>query len=665
MTRGSFLASLSNRIFLASALLAVISIAMAVFVVNRVVTQKAEEELGRSLEEAGALVEQFQALLFDHLVREARLIADLPKLKAAVSVNHAPTVQPLAEDYQKQIGADLFLVTNAFGEPLGSIGDAGRPAQELLTDPTIQRAIGGQETVTFWSSRTTLFQVVSVPIFIVKTGQAEILGTLTAGVSLDRRLANRIKEMTRSEVVFAAGDEVLASTLSDSSSPLLAHALTARGMVTVDLNGEQYFAVKRNLGLGSRAGQAAETPASGLVAAVENPQDLSRTSPPSVVTLRSRTQELRFLRTIHSALAVTAILAVLSATLLSYAVARTVTRPLGALTTMMREMAATGDLSRVNQPVHQTHWEDEDARVLTSAFRALTESLGRFQHEAALRERLSSLGRLSTVLAHEIRNPLMIIKASLRTLRREYQQPGASAATAIADIEGEAVRLNRLVDAVLDYARPIRFELSATDVSALCTDAASAAMAGQSTMSVSLSLSPAVGQITTDAERLRLVLVNILTNARDAVLASPEAADRGRDAPPWDAIDLRTSMPDATHVRITVQDSGVGMDRDQRTRIFEPFFTTKRTGSGLGLAIAKNIIDGLGGTIVVMSEPGHGTAVQVTLPRTPPGSAASGPSGALSAGSTTSGSERTGSVQADGVQPRPSPAGAVHSSHSS
>ena len=97
------LSSLTNRIFLATALVAVLSIGVAIYLVNVAVTSQAEEELRRGLEEAATLVEHHRTLLFDHLTREARLIADLLKLKAAVETDHAPTVAPLADDYQRQI----------------------------------------------------------------------------------------------------------------------------------------------------------------------------------------------------------------------------------------------------------------------------------------------------------------------------------------------------------------------------------------------------------------------------------------------------------------------------------------------------------------------------------------------------------------------------------
>ena len=81
----------------------------------------------------------------------------------------------------------------------------------------------------------------------------------------------------------------------------------------------------------------------------------------------------------------------------------------------MREVAATGDLTR-KIALRQSHrWDDEDARLLATTFNTLTDSIARFQREMSQKERLSSLGRLSTVIAHEVRNPLMIIKASLHS----------------------------------------------------------------------------------------------------------------------------------------------------------------------------------------------------------------------------------------------------------
>jgi two-component system sensor histidine kinase HydH len=333
--------------------------------------------------------------------------------------------------------------------------------------------------------------------------------------------------------------------------------------------------------------------------------------------LRSRSEELAGLRAIQAALGVTAVVAVILATLLSFAVARTITRPLAAITDAMREVAATGDLTRKIAMRHR-RWDDEDARLLMATFNTLTDSIARFQREVSQKERLSSLGRLSTVIAHEIRNPLMIIKASLHGLR----QRNVSAATvreAVTDIDDEVVRLNRIVNEVLDFARPVHFQLAPADLSAVCSESAGAAQLSGPGAPVHLVLDRFLPPVTTDAERLRSALVNMLVNARHAVAArdsmnsSPPDLVEGREVVAEPAITLRTEAK-GDRIAIVIEDRGIGIEPADLSRMFDPYFTTKRGGTGLGLAIAKNIIEGLHGTIAVTSAPGAGTAIHIDLP---------------------------------------------------
>ena len=325
------------------------------------------------------------------------------------------------------------------------------------------------------------------------------------------------------------------------------------------------------------------------------------------IILRSRSERLAFLRPLHTSMFVIAGIAVLAATVLSYGIARTVTRPLGVITATMREMAATGDLTRKIPVAATPHWEDEDARLLASTFNTMTDSISRFQREAAQRERLSSLGRLSTVVAHEIRNPLMIIKAALRGLRRDDLAP-ADVKTAVADIDEEIVRLNRIVSEVLDFARPIRFDIAPADLNALCADALKACGEDGEPLGAAVRFDRALPAVVTDAERLRLVLINLLTNARHAVAAREAAADEA------DSITLTTVRSGGARVAIEVRDRGTGISAENLPRIFDPYFTTRHTGTGLGLAISRNIVEGLRGTIAVNSRAGEGTTVRIELP---------------------------------------------------
>jgi signal transduction histidine kinase len=554
--------------------------------VNERVSREAEAELRRGLQEAATLVDQQRTALTETFTLFARLVADLPKLKAAVGTADPPTVQPIAEDYGAQMKADLVIVRGRDGTRLASAGVDVASLPPLAAAPD-----SATEVSAFWPHSRGVLQVVSVPI-LIGVPTTEVMGRLTVGFFLDDARAMAFKDATGSEIAFGAGGRVLASTLPHADRGVLAAALQSEGVSTVTLGDEEFIALRRRLG------------------------EAARTDAPYALILRSRTERLRFLSTIRTGLVGALIVTVLLATLLSYAVARTMTRPIAAITNAMREVAATGDLTR-KVSVRSRGWDDEDARVLASTFNTLTDSIARFQKEAAQKERLSSLGRLSTVVAHEVRNPLMIIRASLRSLRRDQVTPG-ELREAVADIDEETDRLNRIVTDVLDFAKPMRFDLAETPINALCRASAAAAEAREGRRAIALDLDPAEPAIVTDAERLRTALVNILTNARHAVESSSQVAPAGGVAlasePP---IRIVTRVENG-RLSITVSDRGVGIAADDLAHIFDPYFTTRRAGTGLGLPIARNIVEGLGGSISVSSRTGHGTDIRIELPFEPP-----------------------------------------------
>jgi signal transduction histidine kinase len=577
--------SLSNRIFIACALVATLSLGFAFYFVNARATREAEAELRRGLNEAGKLVDQNRVDVTDTFTRLARLVADLPKLKAAVETGDPPTVQPLADEYRDQVRADVLLLTGKRGELLG---ESGAGADELTVPAALKDVKSTDEISTFAPHSRGVLQVVSVPIFI-EGEPPDVLGRLTVGFFLDDQFANQIKRLTASEIAFGAGDRILASTLPPDSRATLAPVLRTRDIATVRIDDEDFLALARPL--------------------VSAPAASSTQPSPVVITLRSRTERLRFLDTIRTGLEGALIVTLILATIASYAVARTVTRPVSAITSAMRDVAATGDLTR-KVSLHSGPWDDEDARLLASTFNTLTESIARFQTEAAQRERLSSLGRLSTVIAHEIRNPLMIIKATLSTLRRQDLTLDERR-EAVADIAEETTRLNRIVTEVLDFAKPIKFEYAESSINDICLASAAAAWAGEYDGQVTLDLDSSLPRVTTDPERLRAALINILANARHAVNAAHLEESRA-------SVVVRTRGNGNGHVVISIRDRGVGITSEDMRHIFDPYFTTRRAGTGLGLPISKNIIEGLGGRLAVDSELGVGTEILIDLPITPP-----------------------------------------------
>ena len=581
----SVFSSLTNRIFFATALLAVLSIGVAIYIVNGAVTRQSQSELQRGIEEAKTLVDEYRNFLFENFGRDAKLIADLPVLKAAVDTRDPATVEGIARQYQEQLAnADLFAIADNRGEILARLGTSDVPDQALAA--TIGRAAGAERDA-FWPEQHGILLIKSVPIWVeIDKGPRDAMGTLILGATLDSRQAARFKKLTNSEIAFGVNGIIKAATLPTSTWPALATLLAHPGTSSrITLDGEEYLAFTNALGPAGAANQ------------------------PIGLVLRSQTERLRFLGTLHTQLGATAVVAVIVAVLFSYAIARTVSRPVEAITSAMREMASSGDITRRIPVQPEAAWQDEDARVLATTFNSMTDSIERFQREAAQRERLSSLGRLSTVVAHEIRNPLMIIKTSLRTLRRDDARP-EQVKTATKDIDEEVSRLNHIVSEVLDFARPIKFDLAPVDLNALAEDAVRAAVAANGHDGIRLDLDGSIPLLTTDAERLRQALVNILGNAIQAVDGT-DARPAGADRP---AIRLHTARIDARRVAIVVSDKGSGIAPEDLPRVFDPYFTTRRTGTGIGLAISRNIIEGLGGRITVASARAQGTEVRIELP---------------------------------------------------
>ncbi len=479
-------------------------------------------------------------------------------------------MERLTRDYPERVGCDLFVVTDAEGRTLASQGGTLRDAS---TTPGPQG---------FAVEDGRLVEFFTVPI-LLGTATPEVLGELTLGFVLDDRVAVRLRSLTGSHVAMLFAGRVQATTLPRTQDPTLLAAPPGAGVLRLRLADEDWVALRRPL--------------------------VAESDGPSFLVLRSRAEALRPLDTLRTALAVAALVAVAVSLLLSWAVARTVTRPLAALTDGMKEIAATGDLTR--EIGAGRAWDDEDARLVARTFNTLTDSIARFQKEAALRDRLSALGRLSTIIAHEVRNPLMIIKGSLRTLRREGTSP-AEVREVTADIDHEVARLDRIVGDVLDFARPLEVEPAPTDVAEVTRGAVDAALEGCTDVGVRYALDPSLGNRMTDGERLRMVLVNLVANARDSVRARRDAeADRPHET---DDIEVGGRAAENGAVLLWVADGGVGIAAGDLSRVFDPYFTTKRTGTGLGLAIARKVVDALGGAIRIESREGEGTRIEIELP---------------------------------------------------
>jgi len=249
--------------------------------------------------------------------------------------------------------------------------------------------------------------------------------------------------------------------------------------------------------------------------------------------------------------------------------------------------AATRDLSEKNAQLGQVNRLLDDMR-----------------RENASRVRLATLGQLAAQLAHEIGTPLASISGHLQlALVERNLAPGLRDRLDVSTRELE--RISRIVRDYLDSTRPLDPERKLTPLGRLLEDAVEIARGVEPTRRplVACRVDPAVGEIVTDPGLLRQIVVNLVTNALDAVERGGEASVEAR--------------PAGTDVQISVRDTGAGIGPEDLRRIFEPFYTTKGRGkgTGLGLAICRQLASALGGDIIVDSAPGAGSTFTVRLPR--------------------------------------------------
>ncbi|NQU44698.1 hypothetical protein HQ520_15520 [bacterium] len=240
--------------------------------------------------------------------------------------------------------------------------------------------------------------------------------------------------------------------------------------------------------------------------------------------------------------------------------------------------------------------------IVALLFFRLIRLFARIQATAAHRDRLEAMGLLTAGIAHEIRNPLGIIRTLAEALADDPDQPAESQEMA-RDIVGEVERLNRLVQQYLTFARP---EIEDVREAALPVEVIREAVqlvqkSEKGGPEIRLEIEPHTPAVAMHPNALKQIVLNLLLNAREA---SPE------DGPI--VITCRTARPD--HVEITVRDQGRGLTPREQRRVFEPFYTTKTRGSGLGLAICRRLVSDAGGTIDLESEIGKGTTLKVNLP---------------------------------------------------
>ena len=259
----------------------------------------------------------------------------------------------------------------------------------------------------------------------------------------------------------------------------------------------------------------------------------------------------------------------------------------------------------VNRFVMQYRLQVRRYQELSESLAEANRSLKLAQEEARRAERLAALGQLSAGLAHEIRNPLGVIKGSAEILTQKLEGADPLAKELGGYIYTEVNRVSALVSRFLDFARPSQLALAPTDLAGLverCVTTVSEQGACKG-IKVQREFAPDLPQVMLDQDLCDQVFTNLLMNACEAM------GEQGGE------VKIRIQRtPEKSGVMVEIEDSGPGVPPELKEQIFNPFVTTKKTGVGLGLAVVSKIVDAHGGSVKLSSPPHQGACFRVTFP---------------------------------------------------
>lgn len=238
--------------------------------------------------------------------------------------------------------------------------------------------------------------------------------------------------------------------------------------------------------------------------------------------------------------------------------------------------------------------------------RAALAHLDDARERIAQAEKLAVLGQLTAAIAHEVRNPLAIIRSSVQNASEALPPNDAQAAKSCTFAIEEIDRLTRVTNTLLGFARPIRLNKSKTEVGHLFdrTEVLARRLLEKKQQTLERASSTSALAAELDADLVCQVLLGLIANAAEATPA------RGR-------VILEATKNDQGKIELAVADSGPGVPAELRDKIFDPFVTTRADGTGLGLAVARQIVEAHGGKIAVGDRAGGGARFAIMLEGAP------------------------------------------------
>lgn len=505
----------------------------------------------------------------------SRIVSSMSDVRAAFQTRDQATMRDIAQELWSRISEEnaVFLVLSPTG---GVIASLGPNAPDLsLTERSVQGAMKQfpAQVSGFLSENSRLFFVVLTPTYVQSNGGQALINILLAGFEVDNRLAASLKQSTHgSDFVFTSAGRMIASTMPQADAwPLVRRASVNAAFGRVQSNHSEYLVLTNAL------------------------RDIEGAQIGQLRIVRSFAGARRALSELQRNVAIIWLIMALVGLILTYLMARRIVEPVKRLDRAASEVARRNYDYRV--PVES---EDELGR-LAQTFNAMCESIQMAREELIRQERIATIGRLSSSIVHDLRNPLAAIYGGSEMLV-DSDLPPQQAQRLARSIYKASQRMQELLQDLVNVARGKSGDLEVCRLADVVTAAHEvvAPLAESQGVHVTVAI-PEDIELPLQRARMERVFLNLMNNSVEAMPAGG---------------DLRlTARRDQGDVLIKVDDTGRGVSEQVRNTLFQPFASAgKKNGLGLGLALSRQTLLDLGGELWFEEKPTPGARFCIRLP---------------------------------------------------
>jgi len=583
-----------TRLFLIMVAVTALIQAVTMAVVNNRFQTNVATAVGTEFEYAHLRLSRFLTLSLDNLITLTTNISQDPRLRGSIATNDPQTIRHAVNETFQSYGTDLFWLMSPTGDVLVRAEDSISQDNNLRDISVVKDARNGYDSGDIWLYKGKLYQVA-----VVQVRSADIpVGLLLVGEEFDSHFTQRFASLTGLDLAFIRDGDLLSysrppatrnSFLSATSALLATKAFAGKPLPDIPILPQQPDSLSAPFLLF----ETADEPHAGALFRLS---DISHRSLARGIIFRSLAVENERLRRIQESLLIVGLLAILVAFIAAYFVSQRISRPLRRLAEAS-ERLGKGDLESAIRPEGSG-----EIGALASELEQMRVSLKKAREELIQSERLSTIGRLASTIAHDFRQPLTAIYGFLELLT----MPNAKEEHKLSYKEAVFKQFNRMlgmINELLDFARgEIKLKLQPIRLSDFIEEVTQGfeRQCEQSGVILEKHIEWD-GVLTIDVERLQRGLENIIKNAVQIL-------------PPGGRVTVNTTKDDEM-ARISISDTGPGIPQEILATIFEPFVTHGKVGgTGLGLAVARRVVLQHNGDITVTSQVGYGATFHITLP---------------------------------------------------